>query len=751
MADKKISELITFPNDAVQTSDIFYVLGSGIAAENRNATNYKISFKDLTRDIVDDIGGGSKILDSDDNSIYFGGLTPDDIRDVQIQVGGETAITIDDSLDVFMSKSLEVADDLIVGDDLHVRRDTFIGRDLWVTGNLFVSGSTTQIDTVELIIEDNNVQLGRSTDYTPTVDTAHLGGITLVAGDLGPQFPDDGNDYTVNRPSPFCDDATYDDIAQPLSYNQMYAYNVNTCDRIIVDKDSGLIKKEIYWDKNTDSWNFNIDGRFHEDLLITGDVAIGGSLTISGDRGMTISNNLYVEGQAFIDDALTVSGDAYFQANTHVSGNSHISGNLNVTGNTFIASELTVTGDVDFKDDLNVRDTITVFGDSFLRQNVNITNNTEIGNNLTVKSSGFIEDDALVGDDLYVSGISYLNEGLYVSGDSHLENNLHVSGSGYFKNDITVSGNANFSGYAAFDAIPQPDDTDNLLYRWEDNDHLYWGDVPLSKPFVGSNPLLDGYLGLVPTPHKDDDIYFLSASGDWKELTRAGTNNVLTPTVNDLNATVTTFATNLSSSVDDFYKYDTCVITVPDGGGTNTEYSVEIVAYDGTTKAITLKTALPTAPANGTSLQIINTNYGTVRIGNENSDNFGGLIIDDEGFLRMKNYVDAPIEASFYISDYRLKENIQPISDPLYKLDKIHGFNFTWNDLNDSKIQGSKDVGVIAQDINAVLPEATKMNDDGYMEVAYHKIIPLLIESVKDLSIQNKKLEDRVKSLESKS
>ena len=53
-------------------------------------------------------------------------------------------------------------------------------------------------------------------------------------------------------------------------------------------------------------------------------------------------------------------------------------------------------------------------------------------------------------------------------------------------------------------------------------------------------------------------------------------------------------------------------------------------------------------------------------------------------------------------------------------------------------------MGVIAQEIQAVLPEAVVERDTGYLAVDYHKIVPLLIEAIKDLAAKVEKLEQKL-------
>ena len=102
----------------------------------------------------------------------------------------------------------------------------------------------------------------------------------------------------------------------------------------------------------------------------------------------------------------------------------------------------------------------------------------------------------------------------------------------------------------------------------------------------------------------------------------------------------------------------------------------------------------------------------------------------------LKNISGSQIEASgdviaFGSSDERLKDNIKPITEPLWKVSQIGGYTFDWNDKQDT--YEGHDVGVIAQEIEEVLPEVVMTRGSGYKAVKYEKIVPLLIESIKEL------------------
>jgi hypothetical protein len=108
------------------------------------------------------------------------------------------------------------------------------------------------------------------------------------------------------------------------------------------------------------------------------------------------------------------------------------------------------------------------------------------------------------------------------------------------------------------------------------------------------------------------------------------------------------------------------------------------------------------------------------------------------GEIRAINNITA-----YYTSDERLKENIAPIEHALDKLTAITGVEFDWTDSyidehggEDGYFVRKHDVGVIAQEIEEVLPEVVATREDGYKAVKYDRIVALLIEAVKELKAE---------------
>lgn len=102
---------------------------------------------------------------------------------------------------------------------------------------------------------------------------------------------------------------------------------------------------------------------------------------------------------------------------------------------------------------------------------------------------------------------------------------------------------------------------------------------------------------------------------------------------------------------------------------------------------------------------------------------------------------DAIVYAS---SDVRLKKNVKPIENALDKVMQINGVEFDWDEVAQDTHKGH-DVGVIAQEIETVLPEIVHTRDNGYKAVKYEKLVALLIESVKELQAEIENLKAQIK------
>ena len=156
--------------------------------------------------------------------------------------------------------------------------------------------------------------------------------------------------------------------------------------------------------------------------------------------------------------------------------------------------------------------------------------------------------------------------------------------------------------------------------------------------------------------------------------------------------------------------------TIDIGAGTGIDVAADAISVD-----------VSDFMTNGANNRVL-TATGTDAMNAESGLTYDGSNLDVTGGVRATGDVVA-----YYSSDKRLKDNIIRIENPLEKVSKIGGYTYDWNDKQNTYEVGSKDFGVIAQEIQEVLPELVTERDNGYLAVKYEKIVPLLIESIKEL------------------
>jgi hypothetical protein len=134
---------------------------------------------------------------------------------------------------------------------------------------------------------------------------------------------------------------------------------------------------------------------------------------------------------------------------------------------------------------------------------------------------------------------------------------------------------------------------------------------------------------------------------------------------------------------------------------------------------------------------------------NNSTDAFNNFVALDNGNATLRGTLTQNS------SDERLKNNIQIIPNALNKINSLRGVTFEWNQ-EIYETSRTTDIGVIAQDVQAVLPDAvtlapfdtnfetnTSKSGENYLTVYYEKLIPLLIEGIKELTARVQELENK--------
>ena len=135
---------------------------------------------------------------------------------------------------------------------------------------------------------------------------------------------------------------------------------------------------------------------------------------------------------------------------------------------------------------------------------------------------------------------------------------------------------------------------------------------------------------------------------------------------------------------------------------------------------------------------------GIISGSSTSTGSFGHLVIAKDAHIGEDVLADGDVVA-YNSSDIRLKDNIQVIQGSLDKIDGIRGVEFDWNEKSPGWArERGHDVGVIAQEVEKVLPEVVVKRKSGYLGVDYKRLVPLLIESVKELRQEVNDLKKKV-------
>ena len=167
---------------------------------------------------------------------------------------------------------------------------------------------------------------------------------------------------------------------------------------------------------------------------------------------------------------------------------------------------------------------------------------------------------------------------------------------------------------------------------------------------------------------------------------------------------------------------------------------------------ITVSGTVSRTEISGGGLQVVSTTSNFVKMQRYTSSQAASVVMLDVG-----GSIEATGNITANASDIRLKDIKGLITNPLSKLKQLNGVVFNWNNLAAELANHDMErdhVGLIAQDVEKVLPEVVTTSAIGkesgkeYLTIWYEKLVPLLVESIKELSEKVDKLEEKNKELE---
>jgi len=308
----------------------------------------------------------------------------------------------------------------------------------------------------------------------------------------------------------------------------------------------------------------------------------------------------------------------------------------------------------------------------------------------TITGSLFVTQDLIVQGSSSIQNISSSN---LIIGTSQITLNTFSPSSRYAGIAVIDSGSAGGSGSFVFDAV---DDEWIFIHKG-------------TPSAVTSSTMITGpetYNNLGNETHLSDN-----------KLTKASNGfHLVDSNITDTGTLITLGSNSVVNGT--FYATGTPLVS----GSSQITKTLQNVTTAGatTSDAITITNATSTV-STGTGALIIT---GGVGIGG--GINAGGDIV------------------AYSSSDRRLKDNIQPISNAVDKINKIGGYTFDWNE-EEQDIYKGKDYGVIAQEIEEIFPELVQTRENGFKAVKYDKLVSVLIAGIQELSKEIAELKTKIK------
>ena len=586
-----------------------------------------------------------------------------------------------------VKNGLEVATDLIFADSTLDKvgiGSTLPSAALEVSGDFKATGNST---VVGIATFSNNIDANGDLDVDghTELDSLNVSGIATFAGTL---------DFNGDL-----------DVDGHLEVDNINVSGVSTFAGDI-DANGGL---DV--DGHTELDNLGVSGV----STFTGAIDANGALDVDGHTELDDVN---------VSGASTFTGDADFNGAVDIDGHTELD-DVNVSGASTFTGAADFNGNIDVDghtelDDLRVSGVSTISGNTFVGSAVSIYASSGIvsatefygdGSNLTgiVATSGGSLGFTTGTNPGY--GITFLNftgggVGSLTTPNSGIATLSIISG-GINYNDLSVTTNS-----AGTAALQYNTGTGNFLYT-----------PPDLSSYLTSTGNGSGLTNIVTSVIAGDNISVSGATGNVTITGLANTSNVRADTLvvtgvstlGDVNArhgsytgvvTATTFSGNLTGNVSGNINGATGTFSGDVSiGGTLTYEDVTNV------DSVGLITARSGIIVNGAGIGLSVTEGGARVTGVVTASNFNAT------------------------SDIKLKENITTVDNALGVVNQLRGVRFDWRE------SGGGDYGVIAQELEEVLPELVSQGDP--KSVNYNGIIGVLIEAIKDLTEKVERLEDK--------
>jgi hypothetical protein len=463
----------------------------------------------------------------------------------------------------------------------------------------------------------------------------------------------------------------------------------------VIDSGSSFATSSFVYDGLNNQWVFQ-----HEGSVDSGSaVAIFGPLSQDGlgtEQGLTenrIPKSVTNHGHHIGDSNISDNGTLIT-----LNSNSQVNGNLVVNGSVSANNLVSGSSQISYPDLSNIPAGI-VSGSS----QVDVLSTTNIARLATTGSNIFVGDQTITGS-LAINDVA---------------TNFIIEGNG-FGETYLQSSTGNIILY------PQGGDEHNVIVK--ETNLTVEGDIIVNNLYA-SNGVVSG--------SSQVDITLTTGTLDISSRT----NLAVSDTTNvDMILTGDTLSANLKGGVVSGSSQIDLTATTNYTSGIKARLNAETVISG--SSQVTLSSAvgygsLLRSDADDTASGVITFSNAT-----QSTTKTTGAVIVTGGVGIAKTLNVGEDVVAYASSDRRLKDYITPITNPLQKINQIGGYSFVWNE-NQNTYTG-KDYGVIAQEIEEILPELVDTRENGYKAVKYDKLVSLLIEGIKELSSEVEELKRKL-------
>ena len=431
---------------------------------------------------------------------------------------------------------------------------------------------------------------------------------------------------------------------------------------------------------------------------------------------------------------------------------------LTLTDETLFKDKVTIEGLTDIRNGLNIQaDNKTVSvkqADGTEKFSIDTDNgNTVVQGNLTVEGISSLKGGVSLGDlstdTILVGGRFNSNLVPQSDGNRDIGTDAIRWANGYF--DTVYGDGSNLTGIAADKLLVELGGADRTIAQ-ATKDGLIINAFNANGTSNGTGGLTANLFGDIKSP--DSTVVLNNGTGDGSDSTYSGSSAKVTLATETSDGTCfPVFSKNTTGGqtlhTNSGFKYDSSGGHLETSGDLISKKFLHLNGADANSGDIHTaggSDGIAVIQNTKTVGQVINsvTQKSEIRIAGKNSSG------NDVTIASFKVLSPSTPEFScdgdviaFAQSDKNLKNNIKPLQNALDMINSLSGNTFTWKSDVGTKSE-TDDIGVIAQEVEALgLPGISTTRDDGTKAVKYEKLVPILIEAVKELSAKVTALENK--------